>query len=78
MSAPLSYVIVGCGLIGRKRAAALRPGQLRYACDLDATRAAELAKLHPGATAITDYTQALADPGVQAGRRQATRQSRTR
>jgi predicted dehydrogenase len=64
MSAPLSYVIVGCGLIGRKRAAALRPGQLRYACDLDATRAAGLAQLYPGATAITDYTQALTDPAV--------------
>lgn len=66
MSVPLSYVIVGCGLIGRKRAAALKPGQLRYACDLDAPRAAELAKLYPGAAAITDYTQALADPAVHA------------
>jgi predicted dehydrogenase len=66
MSVPLSFVIVGCGLIGRKRAAALQPGQLRYACDLDATRAADLARLYPGATAITDYTRALADPAVHA------------
>jgi predicted dehydrogenase len=66
MPAPLSYVIVGCGLIGRKRAAALPPGALRYACDLDATRAAGLAQLYPGATAITDYATALADPAVHA------------
>lgn len=66
MPAPLSYAIVGCGLIGRKRAAALPPGRLRYACDLDAGRAADLAKLYPGATAITDYAQALADPDVRA------------
>jgi predicted dehydrogenase len=66
MSAPVSYAIVGCGLIGRKRAAALPSGQLRYACDLDAARAADLAKLHPGATAVTDCAQALADPAVTA------------
>ena len=59
---PLQFAIVGCGLIGRKRAASLQPGQLRYACDLDATRAAELAKANPGATALTDYEQALDDP----------------
>jgi predicted dehydrogenase len=63
MSVPLSYVIVG---LGRKRAAALQPGQLRYACDLDATRAGDLTKLYPGTIAITDYAQALADPAVHA------------
>jgi len=66
MSAPLSYAIVGCGLIGRKRAAALQPGQLRYACDLDAGRAAELAELYAGSAAITDFQVALADPAVSA------------
>ena len=66
MSAPLSYAIIGCGLIGRKRAASLQPGQLRYACDLDAARAAELAKAYAGAAAITDYQQALADAAVNA------------
>jgi predicted dehydrogenase len=65
-AAPLQFAIVGCGLIGRKRAAALAPGQLRYACDLDATRAAELAKTHPGATGTTDFNQVLADPAVTA------------
>ena len=62
MIASLSYAIVGCGLIGRKRAASLQPGQLRYACDLDPARANELAKCYPGAAALTDYHAALADP----------------
>lgn len=65
-SAPLRYALVGCGLIGRKRAAALRPGQLRYTCDLDAARADSLAKSVPGCTAITDFTRALADPAIDA------------
>lgn len=66
MSAPLQYAIAGCGLIGRKRAAALAPGQLRYACDLDAGRASALAQTVPGCTALTDFAQALADPAVDA------------
>ena len=61
-AAPLQFAIVGCGLIGRKRAASLPAGQLRYACDLDPTRAADLAKAYPGTTAVTDYQQALVDP----------------
>ncbi len=63
---PLRFAIIGCGLIGRKRAAALAPGQLRYACDLDAIRAGELARGHAGAVATTDFQQALSDPAVQA------------
>jgi predicted dehydrogenase len=66
MSALLHYAIAGCGLIGRKRAAALKPGQLRYACDLDVGRASSLAQPAPGATAITDLRHALADPAVGA------------
>ncbi len=65
-AAPLQFAIVGCGLIGRKRAAALAPGQLRYTCDLDAARATELATTHPGAVATTDFKQVLADPAVNA------------
>jgi predicted dehydrogenase len=63
-STPLTYAIVGCGLIGRKRAASLQPGQLRYACDLDATRAAELAKTSAGAQPITDHRNAVRDPAL--------------
>ncbi|MSU45602.1 MAG: Gfo/Idh/MocA family oxidoreductase [Lacunisphaera sp.] len=66
MAAPLQFALVGCGLIGRKRAASMAPGQLRYACDLDAARAAKLAKSHPGCTALSDYKSALADSTVPA------------
>jgi predicted dehydrogenase len=68
-SSALGLAIIGCGLIGKKRAAALAktPGtRLLYGCDLDAGRAAELVKLAPGAKAITRYEDALADPAVQA------------
>ncbi|MBP6506168.1 MAG: Gfo/Idh/MocA family oxidoreductase [Opitutaceae bacterium] len=66
MAAPLQFAIIGCGLIGRKRAASLAPGQLRYACDLDISRAVEITKIHPAATALADYAPALADPAVNA------------
>ena len=66
-SEQLNFAIVGCGLIGRKRAAALgATARLRYACDLDAARAASLAQLAPGCKAIGDYHAALADPAVDA------------
>jgi predicted dehydrogenase len=66
---PLSFAIVGCGLIGRKRAGALAqvPGcRLAFACDLDSSRAQELAKTHPGCLATTDFQAALADKAVDA------------
>jgi predicted dehydrogenase len=60
----LRYAIVGCGLIGRKRAQCLKPGQLRFACDLDFERAQSLAHLGPDVTPVTDYRLALDDPSV--------------
>lgn len=66
---PLIFAIIGCGLIGRKRASALQqvPGAtVRYTCDLDAARAADTAKLCRGAQGITDHQVALADPSVGA------------
>jgi predicted dehydrogenase len=63
------FALVGCGLIGRKRAAALAqlPGAvLRVACDLDAGRAADLARGTPGCRSTADYRQAVADPEVDA------------
>jgi predicted dehydrogenase len=66
-AAPVSFAVIGCGLIGRKRVLALgKNPPLLYTCDLDATRAADLAKLAPGCTAVTDYQVILADPRVQA------------
>jgi len=68
-SSQIQFAQIGCGLIGRKRAVALgkMPGAiLRYACDTDLVRAAEVAKLAPGCRAVADFKEALADPGVNA------------
>jgi predicted dehydrogenase len=46
--------IIGCGLIGRKRAAALAGGQLVMACDLDESRARALAAAVPGCVATAN------------------------
>jgi predicted dehydrogenase len=66
---PARLALIGCGLIGRKRTIALAnlPGvRLRHACDLEASRAASVAQLAPGAVATTDFQTVLADPGVDA------------
>jgi len=62
----LRFAIIGCGLIGGKRAAALPPGSLLYACDLIAARAAALANSVPGCTPLLEPRVALADPAVNA------------
>ena len=64
-----NFAVIGCGLIGRKRTNALAnvPGAtLLHACDLDAARAADLAKLVPGCTSTTDLNAILADARVNA------------
>lgn len=66
---PVRLAIVGCGLIGKKRAAALAqvPGaRLVAVCDLDAARATALAALHPGTEALTDATALFARTDVNA------------
>jgi predicted dehydrogenase len=66
---PLSIAIIGCGLIGRKRAVALGrvPGaRLRFACDLDAARAAGVAALAPGCEAAGVFEAVVAHPEVDA------------
>ena len=65
----LQFAQIGCGLIGRKRAAALGkiPGAaLRYACDTDPSRAAELAGAVPGCRTARDLAAVLADKAVGA------------
>jgi predicted dehydrogenase len=52
--------IVGCGLIGRKRAAALAGAQLVACADVDRPRAEGLAKNAPGAVALTDWRALVA------------------
>jgi predicted dehydrogenase len=62
------FAQIGCGLIGRKRALALKriPGAaLRYACDLDAARAREVSQICPGCEAVTDFGRVLEDDSVR-------------
>jgi predicted dehydrogenase len=63
----LRFAVIGCGLIGRKRVAAAKSlVSFRYACDLQAARAEDLARMVPGCRSITDYLQAINDPEVDA------------
>jgi predicted dehydrogenase len=64
MRAPPQIAIVGCGLIGAKRAQALAGARLRISCDLDLGRAQGLAAAHPGAEAVTDWRAATSSPEV--------------
>lgn len=56
--------VVGCGLIGSKRAQSLPPGMLRAVCDVDVARAAALAARYPPAEAVGDWHAAVARPDV--------------
>lgn len=58
-----SVAIIGCGLIGQKRAKALGPARLAVCCDTAEERAASLARPR-GARVTTDWRDAVADPGV--------------
>ena len=58
------FAIVGCGLVGLKRSIHLKPGSLKYACDLDPVRATQLASQSPGCTATGDLRKVLSDPEV--------------
>jgi predicted dehydrogenase len=55
--------IVGCGLIGNKRARALARGSLRVACDADAARAHAFVEAH-GGEAVGDWRAAIARPDI--------------
>jgi predicted dehydrogenase len=61
----LRAAIVGCGLIGRKRAAALPSGTVTVCCDIDAGRATQLAAAYR-ATPVTDWREAVRRDDVDA------------
>jgi predicted dehydrogenase len=68
-AAPLNFAVVGCGLIGKRRARALAASagaRLCYACDLDPGKAADAAALAPGCRAVADYRSAIQDERVDA------------
>ena len=63
----MNYAIIGCGLIGKKRLAALPAGsELAVACDLQTARAEDLARLSKTGRAETDFNKAVSDNQVQA------------
>ena len=60
VESPVRFAIVGCGLIGGKRAAALPPGSVTAVCDLIPQRAAALAaKAGPQCVATSSLQQLL-------------------
>jgi predicted dehydrogenase len=60
----LRAALVGCGLIGRKRAAALANCTLRVCCDIVDELARTLAAGTPGCRTTTDWTAAVRSPDV--------------
>jgi predicted dehydrogenase len=59
MRKPFSVAIVGCGLIGVKRAQALQGCRLRVCCDAIPDRAQKLADRYPGAEVVSDWSAAV-------------------
>jgi len=57
--------IIGCGLIGQKRAKALGPARLLACADVVLPRAEALAKSAPTASAYDDWRAAIKHPGVE-------------
>ncbi len=55
----MNVAILGCGLIGQKRAKALKGARLRVCADLDSGRAQQLAGSYPGVDATTDWRSAI-------------------
>jgi predicted dehydrogenase len=63
----MNYAIIGCGLIGKKRLAALPAGsKLVVACDTNLERAKALVDLAKAGKAVTDFEEAVADAQVDA------------
>jgi len=60
----MRVAIVGCGLIGGKRARALQGDRLVVAADADLGRAQRLAQAHPGCLAASDWREAVSHEDV--------------
>ena len=57
------FAIIGCGLIGNKRAGTVPQGALKMACDLDSTRASALVAKY-GGQATAEFSDVLRHPEV--------------
>jgi predicted dehydrogenase len=64
MSEGLGVAIVGCGLIGRKRAAALGSARLVACADVATARAEALAASAPGCRPLSDWREVVSHPDV--------------
>ena len=62
----IGVAVIGCGLIGHKRVAALRGARLVACADMVPARAAALAATVEGAVALDEWREALVHPGVDA------------
>src|SRR4051812_7292136 len=56
--------LIGCGLVGQKRLNLLPPGTVTMACDLNASRAEQLAKKSPGCEFTDSVERAVTSPNV--------------
>jgi predicted dehydrogenase len=63
-AAQVGVAIVGCGLIGQKRARALGGARLVVCADIAQQRAERLAATAPGCKAVVDWKVAVGDPAV--------------
>jgi predicted dehydrogenase len=59
----LGFAIIGCGLIGNKRAGAIPSGALKIACDLELAKASALVAKH-GGYATTEFSNVFLYPEV--------------
>jgi predicted dehydrogenase len=59
----LGFAIIGCGLIGSRRAGTIPEGALKYACDLDPAKASALVAKH-GGRATAQPADVFQDPEV--------------
>jgi predicted dehydrogenase len=63
----MNYAIIGCGLIGKKRLAALPAGsKLVIGCDTNLSRAQALVELAGTGRAVADFKEAVSDDSVNA------------
>ena len=63
MGHPLRTAIIGCGLIGRKRARALSNATVSICCDVNQDRACSLAKEY-SAQATSDWKEVVTNPDI--------------
>ena len=62
----LRVALIGCGLVGRKRLKLLPPDSVTIACDLQLSRAQELAAQSAGCLATDSVEQTVSSPNVDA------------